>query len=322
MNKNSKVILICVLVVSLIVCIVLIMCNSSDNDDMLGSERQEDIVGDVSDRDNNDTQDYVFEAVKDSIQTEALIYSIDKEELYYTYENEKKQVTTIKGIPVQVIEYIKGGIYCVEVITKDGTVWYCEVFETDNFKKVTSLAKYEITKFVTGKEGDLVYYLTKDGKTINKEGIEYSKANQSFTATYGEEEVLKIKKDNKVYYDKDGKYNYVTVKDKSGNELKAKVIYWQYSSMLNDLTGTERYIIVTDDNKLYCTELKENAVELGNGKQVKSVSYTKGVDEYDVEYIEAVFTMTDDSIIKITDINSKLFDMQSMTIKEIEVKGF
>ena len=322
MNKRTKVILISVLTVLFIACATIIIYKFSDNSNNIGSERQEVITGNEGNHEeqNYENPNYTFEAVKDSIQHDALIYSIDKEKLYYTYENEKKQVTTIKGVPVQVIEYIKGGIYCVEVITKDGAVWYCEVSETDNFEKVTSLSKYEITKFVTEKEGDLVYYLTKDGKTVNKEGIEYSKANQNFVASYGEQDVIKLKKDGKLYYDKDGNYNYGSVKDKAGNELKAKTIYWQYSSMLNDLTGTERYIIVTENNKLYYTELKENAVELGNGKQVKDVKFTKGVDEYDVEYIEAIFIMEDDSKVKITDINSKLFDVQNMQTKNIKIK--
>ena len=322
MNKRTKIILISVLFVLLIACIAIIVYKSSDNSNNIGSERQEDITGNnvSSEESNYENPKFTFEAVKDSIQTDALIYSIDKEKLYYTYENEKKQVSTIKGTPIQVIEYIKGGIYCVEVITKDGAVWYCEASETDNFKKIDTLSKYEITKFVTGKEGDLVYYLTKDGKTVNKEGIEYSKANQNFVASYGEQEVLKIKNDNKLYYDKDGKYNYVTVKDKSGNELKAKTIYWQYSSMLNDLTGKERYIIITEDNKLYYVELNQNAVELGNGKKVKSAEFTKSTDDYDVEYIEAIFIMEDESKVKITDINSKLFDMKNMQIKDIKTK--
>ena len=289
MNKRTRIILISLLIILLIACIAIMIYKFSDNSNNIGSERKEDITGNsISKEENNyENPNYTFEDVEDSIQTDALIYNIDKEKIYYTYENEKKQVTTIKGLPIQVIEYIKGGIYCVEVITKDGAVWYGEVFETDNFKKVESLSKHQITKFVTGQEGNLVYYLTKDGKTVNKDGIEYSKENQNFVASYGEEEVIKLKKDNKLYYDKDGKYNYIVVKDKAGKDIKAKTIYWQYSSMLNDLTGKERYIIITENNKLYYTELKENAIELGNGKQVKSANFTKGIDEYDVEYIVA-----------------------------------
>lgn len=322
MNKRTKIILISILVILLIACIIVTICTSSDNSNGIGNERQDDITGsNGSNLDSNyENPDYTFEAVKDGIQTNALIYYIKDEKLYYTYENEKKQVTTINGIPIQVIEYIKGGIYCVEVITKDGVIWYGEVFETDNFKKVESLSKYQITKFITGKEGDLVYYLTKDGKTVNKEGIEYSKENQNFVASYGEQDVIKLKKDNKLYYDKDGKYNYVAVKDKDGKDIKAKTIYWQYSSMLNDLTGKERYIVITENDKLYYVELNQDAVEFGNGKKVKSTEFTKGVDEYDVEYIEVVFTMEDDSKVKITDINSKIFDVQNMQIKEIETK--
>lgn len=321
MNKRTKIILISILIILLITGITVVIYKSLDNSDNIGNEKQEDILGDSIDNiDNSEEQNHIYEAVKDSIQKDALIYSIDKEKLYYTYENEKKQVTTIKGVPVQVIEYIKGGIYCVEVITKDGVVWYCEISETDNFKKVTNLSKYEITKFVTEKEGDLVYYLTKDGKNVNKEGIEYSKENQDFIASYGEQDVLKFKKDKKLYYDKDGKYNYATVKDNSGNEIKAKTIYWQYSSMLNDLTGKERYIIITEEDKLYYVELNQNAVKLGHGNKVKSAEFRKGLDEYDVEYIEAIFTMEDNSKVKITDINSNFFDMQSIQTKEIKIK--
>ena len=312
MNKHTKIILISILVILLIVCIFVIINESFQSENNTAN----DLENEYSEEDNN----IVHIPVIDKIQTDALIYSIEEEKVYYLYENEKKEVTSIKGIPIQVVEYIEGGVYSTEVLTKDGTIWYNETSDIGIFQKKQELEKYKIKEIIVGKSGDLIGYTTQDNKTIDQNGNEYLINKYNFLANYGEKNALKIKDDKTVYYDKDGKYNYVAVKDKAGNDIKAKTVYWQYSSMLNDLVGKERYIIITENNKLYYVELNQNAVELGNGKKIKSTEFNKGVDEYDVEYIEAIFIMEDDSKVKITDINSKLFDVQNMQTKNIKIK--
>lgn len=312
MNKHTKIILISILVILLIVCIFVIINESFQSENNTAN----DLENEYSEEDNN----IVHIPVIDKIQTDALIYSIEEEKVYYLYENEKKEVTSIKGIPIQVVEYIEGGVYSTEVLTKDGTIWYNETSDIGIFQKKQELEKYKIKEIIVGKSGDLIGYTTQDNKTIDQNGNEYLINKYNFLASYGEKNALKIKDDKTVYYDKDGKYNYVAVKDKAGNDIKAKTVYWQYSSMLNDLVGKERYIIITENNKLYYVELNQNAVELGNGKKIKSTEFNKGVDEYDVEYIEAIFIMEDDSKVKITDINSKLFDVQNMQTKNIKIK--
>ena len=312
MNKHTKIILISILVILLIVCIFVIINESFQSENNTAN----DLENEYSEEDNN----IVHIPVIDKIQTDALIYSIEEEKVYYLYENEKKEVTSIKGIPIQVVEYIEGGVYSTEVLTKDGTIWYNETSDIGIFQKKQELEKYKIKEIIVGKSGDLIGYTTQDNKTIDQNGNEYLINKYNFLANYGEKNALKIKDDKTVYYDKDGKYNYVAVKDKAGNDIKAKTIYWQYSSMLNDLVGKERYIIITENNKLYYVELNQNAVELGNGKKIKSTEFNKGVDEYDVEYIEAIFIMEDDSKVKITDINHKFFDVQNKQVKDIKTK--
>ena len=161
--------------------------------------------------------------------------------VYVTYQEEVKEVTGIEGTPIKVA-YTPGAMLWFEVLTKEGKVYSISDWET---KAELYISKYNIIDMTTyaGEEpAKPNYYLTSDGKLIDKNGVSYDKYSFVDKFVY-----IPFDKNNYGYINEADINTYTAIKDKAtGEKIKISQIYF--------VEGHSTVVIISDKNKAY--ELK------------------------------------------------------------------
>lgn len=140
----------------------------------------------------------------------------------------------------------------VYVLTKDNQVYYLN--DKNSIFKFADVTKYNVVDIATVENhtNESIYFLTKDGKLIDKNGVSYNKYN-----FVGDQNIELSNLDLDISFDKDGYvyyYNgslneYENIVDKAKNEnITAKEIY----------TFASEVLIITNNNTLYSFDGKSN----------------------------------------------------------------
>lgn len=196
---------------------------------------------------------------------------IKNNEVYVTYSNKTTQVKNISGTPKKIVQIVYGGMLRFCVLTQEGKIYTIDDWET-TANLLVNLSKYNVIDMTAGGGKGVVYrsmyYLTSDGKLIDQNGDTFEALNKNFVTSYGRPS-HNVYIDNKlnVYYSKKGDANYITVKDTSGNKVKAKELYIQ------DTADGETIIIITKDSQIIYVSNEGNITqEKGKFKSINTYS--------------------------------------------------
>jgi len=233
-------------------------------------------------------------------------FYIQNSKVYYEYENDKIEITTVKGTPKKVEACIKDGLLDLIVITTDGKVWISDQIEgvetkIDNFKIVETLKEYTIVdmgKISRGEHYQATYYKTSTGKTIDEWGFELDVAKERMFDSYA----LVLAE---IYVGKDRRISYIQGEYEQENlkyisDIKAKKIYFN----MDYKESVPCYIVVDENNKVYQIvfeisgriNIGVKSEEVLDGKTVDNISYYYTGEDMDKSYF-VEFKMNDGTLV-------------------------
>lgn len=253
-------------------------------------------------------QDYKWGTTKVGDKAGAYL-EIKNNKVYVTYENKTTQVKNISGTPIKAIYTNRGGAICFEVLTKEGKVYSIVDWET-TAELDANLSKYNVIDITEGKGRGIVnrvfYCLTTDGKLIDENGDTYEEVNRDFVYSFGSlAHLVYIDSNDYVYYTKNRDVNYTTIKDTSGNKVKAKELYIQAT------TDGETIIIITKDSQIIYVS--------SDGKTTQEKGKFKSINTYRQEYEGIMLiTMSDNKNIIKYNLNDYYYDVEKG--KTIDIK--
>ena len=198
---------------------------------------------------------------KDEIKTSTgETFKLLGDSIYYLDGKGGSTVISVTGTPIKLINS-DGVIY---ILTEEGNVYY---LDSKNSKfKFADVSKYKVVDIahLNNNTNETVYFLTKDGILIDKNGVSYDKYNfvSKQSLTIGDLTVdVSFDKDGYIYYYNGliNSYEFMVNKD-DDERITAQKMYM----------FTNEVLIVTKDNKLFSYDGKSNKVSYikENVKQV------------------------------------------------------
>ena len=247
-----------------------------------------------------------FKWGKDVIVNEAGgAFKIVANQLIYLDESQNMEIVSMVGTPIKLLDY-KGTIY---ILTSEGMVYY---LDEQNVKfKYADLSEYNVVDIANADNYTIesIYFLTKDGKVIDKNGVDYDSysfiGKQSIDIS-GLTVDISFDKDGNVYY-YNGLINlYENIIDsEQDTKISATVMYIFEDKML----------MVTNDGKLYSYEGKDNKAKFIKEK----VQYEAKRGEKKIELIIAF----EDNTIEIYNGVIKGYDIENQeTIDVSSLKAY
>ena len=192
---------------------------------------------------------------------------VENGSLYIEKDGAKNKVSTITG---NVKYFMYFGVQAVTelyVLTDDNTLWVNDDLQKlyeDNYRELK--LKDTVVDITRGALGlrqvqDPPYFLLKNGELINKNGVSYDELEGDFinTIQYIECKIY-VSEDRTLSYYDDNSKKYVKIKDNSGNLVKMKDAFLQYTTEYNEVVKGKlvtRYFVVTQDNKLMYFDITE-----------------------------------------------------------------
>jgi len=277
------------------------------NDKLIEKKKQEKVEEEKLDPYAN-YKDYEWGKTKIGDKAGAYI-EIKSNKVYVTYSNKTSQVKNVSGTPIKTVSIIGGGIPFFYILTEEGKVYNLEEWDTEA-TLVANLSKYDVIDMTVGGGKGVVYraiyYLTSDGRLIDENGDTFEALNKNFVTSFGRPS-HKVYIDNKfnVYYSKKGDANYITVKDTSGNKVKAKELYIQ------DTVDGETIIIITKDSQIIYVS--------NDGNITQEKGKFKSINTYSQEYEGVMLiTMSDNKNIIKYGLDDYYYDVEKK--KTIDIK--
>ncbi len=284
------------------------------NDKLIEKKKQEKVEEEKLDPYAN-YKDYkwgstIFKA--DSSSKEKI--EIKNNKVYLTFSNKTVQVKNISGTPKKVTGTVAGGIMYYYILTQQGKetkIYRVEWSDTTaTAELLKELSKYNIVDFTSGNGKGVVYrtiyYLTSEGKMIDRNGHTFEELNKNFVSSFGTLGFsLYIDDKGYVYYSKKDDANYKVLTDTKGNKVKAKEMYGQDSS-----TGYTAIIITEDNQIIYVDDLYKVSQEKG---------IIKSINTYSQEYEGTmIITMSDNKNIIKYNLGDSYYDVKKK--KYIDIK--
>lgn len=238
---------------------------------------------------------------------------------YLEKNNTRKKIDSIEGKVKYITMWGEQTLERVYVLTEDGKVWVSicsdsgeksdglnDIFQRVNIQgTVINITNGNPTVRIT----EPPYFLLSTGELINEKGSNYNELDGNFINSFGSVFTqIYVGSDNTISYYNDTTRTYIKIKDENGNLVKMKDAFVQWSSTHNNLVdetgGAERFIILTEDNKLLYFDGYENITAkkytAANNKTVKSITEETQNVEYGghIKNIRVIFTDETDLLIK------------------------
>jgi len=214
----------------------------------------------------------------DVINSGSISYKIENGIVNYYNSGKKTKVTGITGTAKKMYSAKNtGGAFSCYVLVDEGVIYNIYDFQKAA-TKVVNLSKYNIIDIteINNYTNETIYYLTTDGKLIDKNGVSYDK--YGFVSSFGGRgtdfaETIPFDKNNIGYYYNSKNNTYTAIVDKtSGEKIKISEI-WSFSGTM---------LIFTTDNKVFEYDGKSN-------KATEIINRVKGEILEKTDAIEVIF---------------------------------
>jgi len=305
--------------------------NKNDNNELVNNNKNNE----ESNKENNNEEIKVndtfnpyekYESVnwcgKETSIKDTMFLNIEDNKLVFKYDGKTTKYSVEEGTLKSVTSWINGGIPMFLLLTEEGKVYEVIQEEADygitGLMLIDRLKEYNIVDMTQGAGGVVynpVYFLTEEGKLIDFGGFSFEELNLDFVTSFGHFYPIYFDKDGHMSYtdnSNDEELLYLPVKDDYNKEVVAKKVFWQTSTIHNNLADeeiSERYAIITESNKL--VYLTDNGDVMIESSKVKSYEIDKVKDEeWDSYRYNVVITMSDGKIITLYDTQDYYYDVE------------
>lgn len=257
-----------------------------------------------------------------------MFLKIEGDNLEFNFDGKFTKYKMKNGTPKSVTSYINGGIPIFFALTTNGEVYMLlqegEDFSITGEELIDSLEKYKIIDMTSSIDSVVrtpIYFLTEEGKLIDFSGNSYEELNLDFVASFGNFYPLYFDKQGNVCF-RDNSYEdelvYITVKEDYNKNVVAKKVFWQFSTIHNNLSDeymSERYTIITESNQLVF--VSDNGDVMVESSKVESFNIDKIKDEeWDSYRYNVVIIMKDDRKITLYDTQDYYYDVENNMLVE------
>ena len=267
---------------------------------------------------------------KETSIKDTMFFKIEENILTFEYNDKITSYEMKNGTPKSVTSYINGGIPMFFVLTTDGKVYELlqegEDFSITGEQVIEGLKEYTIIDMTSSIDSVVrtpIYFLTEQGKLIDFSGYSYEELNLDFVSSFGNFYPLYFDKQGNICF-RDYSYEdelvYITVKEDYNKTAIAKKVFWQFSTIHNNLADeniSERYIVITetgsivyvsDNGDIMIESSKVDFYEIKKEKDEEWNSYRYNVD----------ITMQDGSKITLYDTQDYYYDVEKKEMVDFE----
>jgi len=307
-NGTIIIIILAVIIVGLIIALILAfnnMVNMNNDNETTDDTINETIDKSEQDKDNEENKQDENEDIKDENKDneeetvdpyanyQSMVWASEKADfgggfgykiisgkLYMLNDSKETKISGITGTPKKLLKVIRGGAFACYVLTEEQNVYYVEYDDSNN--KVASMSKYNIIDMtqLNNYTNESIYYLTSDGKLIDKNGVSYDKYN--FVSSYGGigtgvSEPIPFDKNLNGYYYNSKNNTYTAIVSKStGAKLAFSKVY--------EVEDGAKLLVQTAYNKLFEYDGESNKAVQITG-DVSSVKKIEGEDSLNLAVI-------------------------------------